>query len=197
MEGNQKSHKVRWRDVQAKSDLISKEQFAVLSKYRARRDYVIGFESAEIAGMSVGTSEAYFVMLKLGLAFTAAELLSRVTLQKNSLGIKSSEFTKALNAGKFDRLLDGIDADNLRRYPTSKHSSVTKWGPATESTDLTPLIAQFRNYMFHGAFSPSESGLASSATLRGLILHLALQTIECSERALAKWLQDRTTNSQK
>jgi hypothetical protein len=197
MELDRTINRVRWRDVQAISKLISKEQFAVLAKYRARRDYVIGFESTEITGMSVGTSEAYFVMLKLGLAFTAAELLARVTLQKNSLGIKSLEFTKALNAGKFDRLLGGVDADNLRRYPNSRSSNVSKWRSATETTDLTPLISQLRNYMFHGAFSPSESGLAASVALRRLILELAYTTIECSDKALAKWLVKTRANSRK
>ena len=196
LEGNQRRYKVRWKDVQAKSDLLSKKQFTVLAKYCARRDYVIGFESTDIAGLSVGTSHAYFVMLKLGLAFTAAELLTRVTLQKNSLGIKSAEFTKALNAGKFDRLLEGIEADNQRRYPKSKTSNVSKWRSATKTTDLTPLISQLRNYMFHGAFSPSESGLATSVTLRRLILNLAFLTIECSDKALAKWLAKKTSISE-
>jgi hypothetical protein len=180
--------RVSWQRIQAIESSLSKEEFAVLAKYRARRNYAIGFTSGDVAGMSRGTSDAYDAMLKLGLAFTAAELLARVTGQKNALGVKSEAFAKALNQGKFDKLLQGIEADHLRRYPKSSPNQLKKWKQATETTDLTALVAQLRNYMFHGAFSATESGLAKSPVLKNLILELAASTIQGSEIALDKWI---------
>jgi hypothetical protein len=183
--------KVSWQRIQAIESSLSKEEFAVLAKYRARRNYAIGFTSGDVAGMSRSTSDAYDVMLKVGLAFTAAELLARVTGQKNSLGIKSEAFAKALNQGKFDKLIQGIEADHLRRYPKSSPNQLKKWKQATGTTDLTALVSQFRNYMFHGAFSATESGLAKSPILRNLILELATSTIQGSETALDHWISKK------
>ena len=185
--------KVSWQRIQAIESSLSKEEFAVLAKYRARRNYAIGFTSGDVAGMSRSTSDAYDVMLKVGLAFTAAELLATVTGQKNSLGIKSESFAKALNQGKFDKLLQGIEADHLRRYPKSSPNQLNKWQAATAQTDLTALVSQFRNYMFHGSFSPTESGLAKSKALRDLVLDLSNQTIESCEMALDKWLKSKSS----
>jgi dsDNA-binding SOS-regulon protein len=190
-----KMKKVSWQRIQAIETSLSKEEFAVLAKYRARRNYAIGFTSGDVAGMTKSTSDAYDVMLKLGLAFTAAELLARVTGQKNSLGIKSEAFAKALNQGKFDKLLQGIEADHLRRYPNSSPNQLKKWQAATPKTDLTALVSQFRNYMFHGSFSPTESGLAKSKALRDLVLDLSNQTIESCEMALDKWLKTQETKT--
>ena len=185
--------KVSWQRLQAIESFLTKEEFAVLAKYRARRNYAIGFNSGDVAGMSRSTSAAYDAMLKLGLAFTAAELLAQVTGQKNSLGIKSQAFAKALNQGKFDKLLQGIEADHLRRYPKSSPNQLQKWQAATAKTDLTTLVSQFRNYMFHGSFSPTESGLAESKALRDLVLGLSNQTIESCEMALNKWLKSKSS----
>lgn len=187
--------KVSWQRIQAIESSLSKEEFAVLAKYRARRNYALGFTSGDVAGMSRSTSYAYDAMLKLGLAFTAAELLAGVTGQKNSLGIKSEAFAKALNQGKFDKLLQGIEADHLRRYPKSSPNQFKKWQAATPKTDLTALVSQFRNYMFHGSFSPTESGLAKSKALRDLVLALSNQTIESCEMALDKWLKTQATKT--
>jgi hypothetical protein len=185
--------KVSWQRIQAIESSLSEEEFAVLAKYRARRNYAVGFTSGDVAGMSRRTSDAYDVMLKVGLAFTAAELLATVTGQKNSLGIKSESFAKALNQGKFDKLLQGIEADHLRRYPKSSPNQLNKWQAATAQTDLTALVSQFRNYMFHGSFSPTESGLAKSKALRDLVLDLSNQTIESCEMALDKWLKSKSS----
>ena len=183
--------RVSWKRIQAIESSLSKEDFAVLAKYRARSNYAIGFTSGDVAGMSRNTSDAYDVMLKLALAFTAAELLARVTGQKNNLGIKSQAFVDALNQGNFDKMLKGVEADHLRRYPNSSLNLVGKWKAATPKTDLTALVSQFRNYMFHGSFSPTESGLAKSEFLRNLVLELANQTIESCELALDNWLKSR------
>jgi hypothetical protein len=191
MSGTQKVKIVSWRRIEAIESILSKENFAILAKYRARRNYAIGFTSGDVAGMTKSTSDAYDVMLKLGLAFTAAELLARVTGQKNSLGIKSEAFAKALNQGKFDKLLQGIEADHLRRYPKSSPNQLKKWKHATGKTDLTALVSQLRNYMFHGAFSATESGLAKSPVLRNLVLELATSTIQGSEIALDKWISKK------
>jgi hypothetical protein len=195
MTGTQKVKRVSWRRIEAIESLISKDDFAVLAKYRARRNYAIGFTSGDVAGVTKRTSDAYDVMLKLGLAFTAAELLSTVTGQKNNLGIKSEAFAKALNQGKFDKLLQGIVADHLRRYPKSSPNQLNKWQAATAKTDLTGLVSQFRNYMFHGSFSPTESGLAKSSELRKLVFELANLTIESCELALDKWLKSQTSKT--
>jgi hypothetical protein len=183
--------RVSWRRIEAIENILSEEDFAVLSKYCTRRNYAIGFTSGDVAGMTKSTTDAYYVMLKLGLAFTAAELLATVTGQKGSLGIKSESVAKALNEGKFDKMLLGVEADHIRRYPKTSPNQLKRWKLATAKTDLTTLVSQFRNYMFHGSFSPTESGLAKSKVFRDLVLDLSIQTIDSCEMALEKWLKSQ------
>lgn len=191
MSGTQKVKRVSWRKIEAIESSLSKEDFAILAKYRARRNYAIGFSAGNVEGMAKSTSDAYHVMLKLSLAFTAAELLARVTGQKNNLGIKCEAFAKALNQGKFDKLLQGVAADHLLRYSNSSPKLLEKWKAATGATDLTALVSQLRNYMFHGAFSATESGLAKSSVLRNLVIELASSTTQGSEIALDKWISKK------
>ena len=176
-----------WGNIKLVENLVSEEDFALLSKYRARSKYVRGLTLSKVQGMSLNVSEGYFVMLKLSLAFSAVEMISKVTHRSNNLGICDKSVVSALNNGRFDKLLMAIDKDNLRRYPKSESNQVGKWKNLHPQRDLTPFVVQCRNFMLHGSFSPSESGLSSSSSLRGMILGLAEASLEAGDMALEKW----------
>jgi len=185
-----------WRTIESVRASISPTDFILLTKYRARCKYVRGLSSTNIQGLGVKVSEGYFVMLKLSLAFSAIEMIATVTNRRNSLGIRSTSFVSAMHSGKFDRLLKAVDKDNDRRYPKSTSNEYGRWREISSNSDLTRFVAQCRNFMVHGSFSPSESGLSDSKLLRSLILELAEETLVAGDRALELWcLKLKRSNS--
>lgn len=176
-----------WSTIESVRDLISPTDFVLLTKYRGRCKYVRGLSTANIEGLGEKVSDGYFVMLKLSLAFSAIEMIATVTNRRNNLGIRSISVVKAMHSGKFDKLLRAIDRDNDRRYPNSTSSEYGRWSEMSISGDLTRFVAQCRNFMVHGSFSPSESGFSDSKLLRSLILELADETLVAGDKALELW----------
>jgi hypothetical protein len=176
-----------WSTIESVRDLISPTDFVLLTKYRARCKYVRGLSTANIEGLGEKVSDGYFVMLKLSLAFSAIEMIATVTNRRNNLGIRSSSVLRAMKSGKFDKLLKAIDRDNDRRYPKSISNEYGRWRDVSSNGDLTRFVAQCRNFMVHGSFSPSESGFSDSKLLRSLILELAEETIVAGDKALELW----------
>jgi len=175
---------------------LSSDELALLSKYRARRKYVISLQPSLNDGLSKSVCEGYFVMLKLSLAFTAIEKLTTLTGQKGNLGIFNPTFVKALNAGRFDKLLVAMDKDNLRRFEKNENPEIHRWKNLPETRELTKFVYQCRNFMFHGSFTPTETGFGS-ATLRHLILELADSTLAAGEIALDKWVAKKLNQQKK
>ena len=175
---------------------LSSDELVLLSKYRARRKYVIGLQPNLNDGLSKSVCEGYFVMLKLSLAFTAIEKLTTLTGQKGNLGIFNPTFVKALNAGRFDKLLVAMDKDNLRRFEKNENPEIHRWKNLPETRELTKFVYQCRNFMFHGSFTPTETGFRS-ATLRHLILELADSTLAAGEIALDKWVAKKLNQQKK
>ena len=175
---------------------LSSDELALLSKYRARRKYVIGLQPSLNDGLSKSVCEGYFVMLKLSLAFTAIEKLTTLTGQKGNLGIFNPTFVKALNAGRFDKLLVAMDKDNLRRFEKNDNPEIHRWKNLPETRELTKFVYQCRNFMFHGSFTPTETGFGSE-TLRHLILELADSTLAAGEIALDKWVAKKLNQQKK
>jgi hypothetical protein len=176
-----------WRQIESVRDLIAPEDFTLLAKYKARCKYVRGLSGTTILGLGERVSEGYFAMLKLSLAFSAIEMIATVTRRRNNIGIHSHSFVRAIKSGKFDKLLKAIDRDNDRRYPNSTSNEYERWRGVNIDADLTRLVAQCRNFMFHGSFSPSESGLSDSKVVRGLMLELAEVTLIAGDKALEVW----------
>jgi hypothetical protein len=171
--------------------LVSKEEVALLSKFKARRNYVLGLRSTKIEGLGVGVSEGYFVMLKLSLTFSAVEMLSTAISRKGNLGIRNESFIRALNSGKLDKLITAMDRENQRRFPSGKSELIKKWKNLPVDTDLTKFVYQCRNYMFHGSFTPTETGLSTSSQMRVLILDLAMSTLQAGDDSLRMWAKKK------
>ncbi|MEY3934233.1 MAG: hypothetical protein RLZZ606_832 [Actinomycetota bacterium] len=131
-------------------------------------------------------------MLKVSLAFSAVEMLAKVISRKGQLGIQNESVVRAINSGKFDKMLDSIEKDNLRRFGRASTVVSTKREPLPLNADLTNFVYMLRNFNFHGSFTPTETGLASSSRLRTLMLDLAMSSLEAGEVALQKWVKKKS-----
>lgn len=174
-----------WRKLNEIKSELPEKHFARISKYQARSTYARELRSTRIQGLSPASADGYFVMLKLSLAYSAIELIHPKVI--NSLVVTDVKVSAALKAGKFNKLVDAISDSS--KATNSKPEVTHAWASESDSqTNLLPLIKDCRHLMFHGAFSPSETGL-TAISRRTLLLGLGIRSLECADVAL----EDRIT----
>ena len=176
-----------WRRVISNRDSLSKDEFAWLAKYKARSTYARGMVYQPVGGLGEGTSHGYYVMLKVSLAHTALEVLGNAT--GNNIPVTNAALSNALRAGVFNKLLESSGRALTRKAGLEFAPSLPKYAePDSQHSDLKSFLGLCRNLMFHGTFSPSESGLSSSANRRKLLLTLADDCLAQCETHLDRWL---------
>ena len=119
-------------------------------------------------------------MLKLSLTYSAIELIHPTVV--NNLVVTDSKVAAALRAGKFTKLIEAISKSTNSRDPKPE---VTKaWAAhADDDTNLLPLIKHCRHIMFHGAFSPNETGM-TLLSRQTLLLGLGIKALEIADASL-------------
>ena len=187
-----------WNKILKIKAQLTQEQFALLAKYKARSVYARNLESAPVSGLSKETSDGYFVMLRLSLAYTAIEMLDKATGNSHAIEIRSHKFTAALSAGFFDGLLEAI----RKSTPANKKAKVEiqiedLLSGNDTNCDLLVLMELSRHLMFHGAFSPNETSLVSSSRRRRLVSLLAFDALDAADSFLEKWVSKRVTKSKR
>lgn len=180
-----------WNRVLKLKPHLESSTFALLSKYKARSSFAIGLRNTPNENLGTDTSEAYFVVLKLSLVYSALELLEGATGNSKGIHVRNSHVAYALANGRFAKLLKQIEESTPKtslpkvlktiESLTSKDSSVFE-------RNLFPFVALCRNLMFHGSFSPSGSGLLNSRENRELLLGLAFTSIRAGDLFLDAWL---------
>lgn len=169
-----------WRKLAELKNQLPEKQFARISKYQARSTYARELRSTRIQGLSPASAEGYFVMLKLSLAYSAIELIHPAVV--TNLVVTDSKVAAALIAGKFAKLIDAISNSSNGR--DSKPEVTHAWAAlADDQTNLLPLIKHCRHLMFHGAFSPNETGM-TLLSRQTLLLGLGLKALETADAAL-------------
>jgi hypothetical protein len=169
-----------WRKLTELKGQLPEKHFARISKYQARSTYARELRSTRIQGLSPASAEGYFVMLKLSLAYSAVELIHPIVV--NNMVVTDAKVATALRAGKFTKLIDALSKSTFDRG--SKPEVTHAWANlADDQTNLLPLIKQCRHIMFHGAFSPSDTGL-TALSRQTLLLGLALKSLESADVAL-------------
>jgi hypothetical protein len=183
-----------WNRILRVRSSIPDDTFSLLSKYRARTAYLQSLTHGESEVLTKGTSEAYFVFLKLSLTYTAIELLHKATGSTNTFSIKYPQISVELTSGKFQKLTDQI----LKATPSKEREkvsgyirSITDPSANLDEVNLQRFVALCRHLMFHGSFSPSGSGLSKSRRQRNLLLGLANASNEQADIFLDKWVQKR------
>lgn len=169
-----------WRKLTELKGQLPEKHFARISKYQARSTYARELRSTRIQGLSPALAEGYFVMLKLSLAYSAIELIHPTVV--NNLVVTDSKVAPALRAGKFTKLIEAIS--NSSNGHDSKPEVTKAWAAdADNQTNLLPLIKHCRHIMFHGAFSPNETGM-TLLSRQTLLLGLGIKALESTDAAL-------------
>lgn len=183
-----------WKKILKLKPHLRPEVFALLSKYRARSLYALGLKNTTNEELGRESTEAYFVFLKLALAYSALELLNQATGKSRGVKIRSVPLSYALAKGKFLALTNQIREATPPRSKAKVEKYlelVCSWSGSMEQPDLYEFVGLCRHLMFHGAFSPSGSRLTNSRVRQDLLLGLAHDSLLAGDRFLERWADAR------
>lgn len=161
-----------------------------LNRFAGRYSMARQFVAVEFAGTSAATSDAYAAGLRVGLAYSTLESLTRaLRLGKNAVTAKSPQLATALKDPKFasfhEYLLTQETGDD------SKLIGEIERFLANRSTDLRPVAARVRHMMFHGRFTAHGSQVARSKALRGHVHELADCVLDAVDARFTVWVSSR------
>jgi hypothetical protein len=180
-----------WSKVSKLKPLISEETFSLLAKYKARADFALGLRNTPNEKLSIETTEAYFVFLKLSLVYSALELLDQATGKARAIHVTNAPVSHELASGKFKKLLSQIEASTPLKSRDKAQKILGHLTYKSENVSMNNLydfMGLCRHLMFHGAFTPAGSGLVSSKYHRELLLGLAIEAIRAGDAYLENWV---------
>lgn len=178
-----------WSKVLMRRDLLSKKEFSRASQYRARYEFARDFRDLSIPTASAQTRESYFVLLKLGLAYSAIETLENLLERRRRVIVKDKAFAAALESGEFSKLLSHF-RDRATRNGRNISIFLERYENARPGENLAELVRHSRNLVFHGSITPNSIGLGASASRRELVLGLANSSLIACNREFARWAKE-------
>lgn len=130
------------------------------------------------------TSDAYYVLLKISLQYSALEALEQI-VGKRSVTVNAPDLaqlfrdTRSWSAFK-ERLVQTADAPKLR-------GRIQKLMDETSTDDLRPILEAIRYGFFHPGLTAQNSTLSASADLRKYLLILCDRARQELEIAFKTW----------
>jgi hypothetical protein len=178
-----------WSKVLLSREVLSKQEFLRASKYRARYDFARDFRDLSIPTASDQTREAYFVLLKLGLAYSAIETLENLFEKCRRVVVRDEAFTVGLESGDFDKLLGHLQ-NRAKQNGWDASEYLDKYRNPSPRENLADLVRHSRNVVFHGSVTPASIGLGASKRKRELVLGLANSSLVACNREFTTWAKE-------
>ena len=172
MESSPKS----WRNYVEKQAKQGKRPQATFSRFRARFILAKNLESISINGLSEDTTKAYFVVLRLTLAFTALEALENAIGCKNQIKVIDDRLASQIRS-RHSKMISAIEKSLSYNGSKEMKESLARF-TENESDDLLPFVYGLRNLMAHGQFTPTNFGLTKAPLRINLINELADATLD-------------------
>lgn len=163
-----------------------KKPDAKLSTFHARFKFAANLESINVYGMGEGTLLIYSAITKVAFSYSALEHLEQ------SLGIQGKPPIHALDLAKKVKLAmpNGITRVTDRMsLAQSLEARLNDFFKKENSSDVRPVIEQFRHSLFHGKFTPAGWGLKGIRRHEELLEGLAQVTLRKANDTFAKWFR--------
>lgn len=175
-------------------EVLTRVEMSNLSRFKARLEFTRRFRSLVMHDMSDATADAYFVLAKLGFAYSCVEALQKLIGPGHHITIFDAAFHEALSAGEFKKLTDHLDKmalENLLKRGKSAEKRVSELEvfKADPPRDLAPYVRHCRHVVFHASVTPSTLSLQASKRRRNLLLGLANNSLLSVEHEFAKWVK--------
>lgn len=183
-----KSNLTRYFEFQKR---LESTRSTAAARAKARIDLAENFRNIKLGHLKDDSQESYFVLLKLGLAFTAVEAVEGVLGKGNRIVITDDAFRSAVQQGTFNKLVEHLytqaDRTVKRRDKSRSDEELPPFMNGSCPSDLAVLVRHSRNVVFHASMTPSTIGLAGAPVSRRLLLGLANQAIRAAEKTLEDW----------
>lgn len=187
-EAQLKSRRVRVHDAfSLASGILSSRQIQDFADFETRLRMVENLSDIRMPSSSKDLQDAYFVLLKIALAWSALERISHLTEVRGNFSITSKPLSNAIKSGEFNQLLDALRENRTADFNPGKSLRDIRQGIA--STRLNGLAKEIRNGMFHGAINPTRVGIARSQRRRALLLGLANAVLDSTVEVFENWVK--------
>jgi hypothetical protein len=162
-----------------------------LSTFYARYNFAINFVDIEVNGMAHRTLSVYSAVTKLAFSYAALESIEGSLKLGNLARIEASDLAAKARAV----MPKGISGFENRMYLNNvlKERLITLFEDET-SSDVRPLVEQFRHSLFHGKFTPSGWGLKGGQVSLELLEGLAQVTLRKADDTFTQWFKSQAKN---
>ena len=174
-------------ELAQQKELLDAEELACARQVAARINLAQGLRAVEIDSLGQASLDSYFVLLKLSLAYSAADAMKTLDASWNVKVIDPS-MQQALAKGTFEALLVHLRL-NSDRQKNSNSKELAGFGPGQANEELITLVKHCRHVVFHASAAPKTIGLAASKQRRALLLGLANATLSAVESTFRNWLR--------
>jgi hypothetical protein len=164
----------------------------MLATFAARYKLASSLEGIVLQGYSESTRNGYLVATKVAYAYSALEALERaIGSHESKAKIQIVDFRVAamLERGELTALLahivDSAEADHKKKVEAKLETTLAN----LDSGNVRHVVEGIRNSLFHGKFTPTASGLASSKARREIFDKLATEILLTADDRFATWLK--------
>lgn len=162
-------------------------QLRAARQVAARINMARGLTAIEIDSLGIPSSDAYFALLKLSLAYSAADAMNALEAGW-AVDVVNAEMQAALSQGTFEDLLAHLrHSAEQQKNPNTKE--LVGFGRTQPNEALIVFVKHCRHVVFHASAAPKTIGLASSKRRRELLVGLANSTLDAVEKTLRSWLR--------
>lgn len=181
-----------WKSYIAAVKTSGKKPDQMLANFAARYKLASSLEDIVLQGYSEATRNGYLVATKVAYAYSALEALERAIGShdsKSRIQIVDFRVTAMLERGELSALLvhivDAAEPDRKKKVEANLEQTLAN----LHSGNVRHLVEGIRNSLFHGKFTPTASGFASSKAKREIFDKLAAEILLTADDRFSGWLK--------
>jgi len=162
-----------------------------LATFHARFKFATNFQSIEVKDMAQKTLVVYSAVTKLAFSYAALENIEGILKLGNTEKIAAADLAAKARAV----MSKGVSGFENRMYLNNalKGRLVELFEDET-SSDVRPLVEQFRHSLFHGKFTPTGWGLKGGHASLELLEGLTLVTLRKADDTFTQWFKSQAKN---
>jgi hypothetical protein len=181
-----------WKTYIDQLKTVGQKPDKILANFAARYKLANSIEDIVLRGYSEATRHGYLVATKVAYAYSALEALERAIgshTSQSKIQIVDFRVASMLERGELSALLthivDAAEPDRRKKVEANLEKTMTK----LDSGDVRHVVEGIRNSLFHGKFTPTASGLASSKARRETFDKLATEILLTADDRFSAWLK--------
>jgi hypothetical protein len=163
-------------------------QFAT---FYARYKFAYNFEGLKVSDMASRTLDMYSLVTKIAFSYAALENLEKTLKLGHEARINAADLARHARqvmphgASKLETRMYLSDALKSRLDELFRNHL---------SSDVRPLVEQFRHSLFHGKFTPTGWGLKGGESSIELLQGLSQVTLRKADETFTHWFKSQSKN---